>query len=74
MKTSRKQAIVMAYVLATKGHLPTDLGALLRDMREIVADLSEAEVRASIKWALRQVPLRDPRQARRRRPRLRLVQ
>jgi hypothetical protein len=69
MKAARKQDIAMAYVLATKGRLPDDLNKLLADMREIVGDVSEAEVRASIKWALR-----EPRQARRPRPRLRLVQ
>jgi hypothetical protein len=54
LSKARKEQIVMAYVLATKGHLPTNLDKLLGDMREIMGDVSEAEVRASIKWALRQ--------------------
>jgi len=44
----------MAYVLATGGRLPTNLAKLLRDMREIVGDVTENEVRAAIRWALRQ--------------------
>lgn len=54
MKTARKQQICMAYVLATKGRLPTNLDKLLADMREIMGDVSEAEVRKAIAWALRQ--------------------
>jgi hypothetical protein len=54
MKTARKQQIVLAYVLATKGRLPTNLDVLLRDMRERIGDVTEDEVRASIKWALRE--------------------
>ena len=62
------------YVLVTEGRLPTNLGKLLDAMRQIVGDVTEDEVRKSIAWALRQMPLRDPRQTRRPRPRLRLVQ
>lgn len=47
----------MAYVLATKGQLPTNLDKLLGDMREIIGDVSQSEVRKSIAWALRQ-PMR----------------
>ena len=54
MTRKRKQQIVLAYVLATKGRLPTDLGKLLADMRERIGDVTEGEVRASIKWALRE--------------------
>ena len=54
MTRKRKQQIVLAYVLATKGRLPTDLGKLLADMRERIGDVTEDEVRASIKWALRE--------------------
>jgi hypothetical protein len=54
MKTARKQQIVLAYVRATKGRLPTDLNKLLADMRERIGDVTEGEVRASIKWALRE--------------------
>jgi len=50
----------MAYVLATRGRLPDNLDKLLREMREIIGDVSEREVRAAIKWALRQLPLRSP--------------
>jgi hypothetical protein len=67
MKRERKEQIVWGYVMATKGRLPTDLHKLLHDMHEIIGDVTESEVRAAIKWALR-----EPRQARR--PRLRLVQ
>ena len=38
MKTARKQAIAHAYVMATKGRLPTHLGTLLDAMREMVGD------------------------------------
>jgi hypothetical protein len=54
MKTARKQDIVMAYVLATKGRLPDNLDKLLQAMREIIGDVSESEVRKAIAWALRQ--------------------
>ena len=54
MKKARKEQIVMAYVLATKGRLPTNLDKLLGDMREIMGNVSEDEVRKAIKWALRQ--------------------
>jgi len=71
MTTARKQAIVLAYLIATGGRIPTQLGELMRAMRELIPDLTETDLRKAIKWALRQVPLR-PRQARRP-PRLRLV-
>jgi hypothetical protein len=57
MKTARKEAICMAYVLAAKGRLPTDLNKLLGNMREMVGEVSETDVRKAIAWALRQ-PLR----------------
>jgi hypothetical protein len=63
LSKTRKEQIAMAYVLATKGVLPTNLAKLLHDMREIVGGASEAEVRTSTKWAL--VPPREPRKARR---------
>ena len=53
MKTARKQQIVLAYVLATKGALPTNLDKLLQGMREIMGDVSEIKVRKAIAWALR---------------------
>ena len=40
LSTARKEAIVMAYVLATKGQLPTNLDKLLTDTREIIAGIS----------------------------------
>jgi len=49
----RKEQIVMAYVLATGGRLPTHLGELLRAMRERMGDVSEDEVRRAIAWSLR---------------------
>jgi len=51
MKTARKWDIVRAYVLATGGRLPTDLEALLRAMQEMIGDVTESEVRATIIWA-----------------------
>jgi len=33
------------------GRLPTDLEALLRAMREMIGDVTESEVRATIIWA-----------------------
>jgi hypothetical protein len=57
MKRERKEQIVWCYVVVTGGRLPTDLDKLLGDMREIIGDVTEAEVRTSIKWALRQ-PMR----------------
>jgi len=69
MKTARKEQIVMACVLATKGRLPNDLAKLISDTCAMIGDVSEADVRKAIEWGLRQVPLR-PRRARRPRPRL----
>jgi len=61
MKTARKQDIVLAYVLVTRGRLPDNLDKLLRAMREMIGDMSENEVRAAVRWALRQtLPLRSP--------------
>ena len=57
MKTARKEQIAMAFVMVTEGRIPTDLGKLLADMREMIGDVSEDEVRAAIKWALRR-PMR----------------
>ena len=54
LPTRRKEEIVRAYVLATRGHLPTgSLEQLLADMRELMGDLTESEVRCSLAWALR---------------------
>jgi len=69
LSKARKEQIIMAYVLATKGRLPDDLDKLLRDTRAIIGDVSEADLRKAFRWGLRQVPLR-PRHARRPRPRL----
>ncbi len=63
LSTARKEQICMCYVLVTKGRLPTDLGTLLRDMRLMIPDVSEADVRKSIAWALQQT----------RRPRARII-
>ena len=57
MKTARKEQIVWCYVVVTGGKLPTNLNKLLGDMREMIGDVSEDEVRAAIKWALRK-PMR----------------
>src|SRR6516225_7702294 len=53
LPTRRKWAILHAYVLATGGRLPTDLEKLLADMRELMGEVSEAEVREAIKRTLR---------------------
>jgi hypothetical protein len=82
MKTSRKQDIAMAFVLVTEGRIPTDLNKLLDGMRERVPGVTEDEVRASIKWALRKSQTMAAKAAhalglparRRRRPRLWVVQ
>jgi hypothetical protein len=65
LKRARKEQIVMCYLLVTRGRLPSHLGKLLQAMREIVGGASEAEVRTSTKWALRQMPAREPRKVRR---------
>ena len=36
---------------ARKDRLPTDLEALLRAMRQMIGDVTESEVRATITWA-----------------------
>ena len=72
LSKARKQQIAMAYVLATKCVLPTDLEKLLADMRAIMGDVSEDDVRKTIAWAARPRPL--PWEQRRRRPRLQVVQ
>jgi hypothetical protein len=56
LNKARKLDIVHAYVLATKGCLPTNLNKLLGDMREIVGDVSESDVRQAIAWATRGAP------------------
>jgi uncharacterized protein YjeT (DUF2065 family) len=61
MKRARKEQIAWCYVVVTEGRLPSDLGNLLRKMREMIGDVSEDEVRASIKWALRPRSLPFPR-------------
>jgi hypothetical protein len=73
LSKARKLDIAHAYVLVTGGVLPTNLEKLLHDMREIMGgDVTEADVRKTIKWALQQRPL-PWEQRRRRRPRLRVV-
>jgi hypothetical protein len=54
LSTARKEQIVMAYVTVTNGRLPTDLDKLLGDVREMVRDVSEADLRKAIAWALQQ--------------------
>jgi len=49
----RREAIILAYALVTGGRLPTDLGELLRAMRERMGEVSEEEVRKAIAWSLR---------------------
>jgi hypothetical protein len=49
----RKEEIVMCYVLATGGRLPTHLGELLAAMRSRMGPVTEDEVRRAIRWALR---------------------
>jgi len=50
----RKEQIVMAYVLTTRGRIPTHLGELLKAMRRRMGWVTEEEVRRSIEWSLRQ--------------------
>src|SRR5215471_2979499 len=50
----RKEQIVMAYVLATGGRLPTHLGELLRAMRRRMGPVTEEELRRAIAWSLAQ--------------------
>jgi hypothetical protein len=60
MKKARREQIVMAYVLTTRGTLPNDLEALLRTMRErIGADITEGEVRSAIRQTLRKARRQD---------------
>jgi hypothetical protein len=54
LSRQRKEQIVMAYVLTTRGRLPTHLGELLQAMRERMGEVSEEEVRKSIAWSLQQ--------------------
>src|SRR5262245_66462464 len=55
LSKARKEQIVLAYVLTTRGVLPDDLDKLLRSIRERVGgDVTEHDVRKAIKWALRQ--------------------
>lgn len=51
--TRRKEEIVQCFVVATGGRLPTDLEALLCAMRAQIPDITEAELRCAIQWALR---------------------
>ena len=56
----RKEEIVRAYVLATRGVLPTDLEKLLADMRELGAPgVTENEAREAIKRTLREARRQD---------------
>jgi hypothetical protein len=61
LKRERKLDILHAYVMATGGQLPTDLGELLGDMRELIGEVSEAEVREAIRWAVHPRSLPFPR-------------
>jgi hypothetical protein len=53
LSKKRRERIVMAYVLATRGRLPTDLGELLAKMREHVPDLTGDDLRKAFAWVLR---------------------
>jgi hypothetical protein len=60
MKKARREAIVMAYVLATKGVLPTDLERLLADMDQLGAPgVTEDEARKALKETLRESRRQD---------------
>ena len=54
LSRKRREAIILCFVRVTGGGLVADLGALLASMREHVPDVTEAEVRKSIAWSLRQ--------------------
>jgi len=55
LSRKRKERIILAYVLTTRGRLPTHLGELLNAMSSRMGGpVSEAEVRKAIKWSLAQ--------------------
>jgi DNA-binding transcriptional regulator YdaS (Cro superfamily) len=49
----RRERIILAYVVATGGRLPTHLGRLLAAMRARMGEVSEEEVRRAIAWVLK---------------------
>ena len=53
LSKARKEAIIMAYVMVTRGRLPTNLNNLLTDMRLTIPDLTESDLRKAIAWALK---------------------
>jgi hypothetical protein len=52
-RRKRFEHIVWAYVVATGGRLPENLGDLLRAVREIIPDVSEREFSDALTWAIR---------------------
>jgi 3-methyladenine DNA glycosylase AlkD len=54
LSRKRREAIILAFVRVTKGYPVRSLSGLLAALREHVADVTEAEVRKSIAWSLRQ--------------------
>jgi len=75
MTRKRKLDITHCFVLVTEGRIPTDLGKLLGAMRERIGDVSEAEVREAIRWALRpsSLPFPHPKAPHQRSKRLQAV-
>ena len=61
----RKEAIIMAYVLATGGRLSTDLDKLLDAMRAQIGRGEVADQRAAIAWSLRRSKRQEALLARR---------
>jgi len=80
-RSGRYGRIVLAYVLALGARLPENLDALLPAIFAAVPDTTLEEIRAAIRWGIaqsRRSGLRFERamrggEARRRRPRLRVV-
>ena len=61
MTKARKQDIALAYVVVTRGRIPTQLDNVLTAMRAMIGDVSESDVREAIRWALRPSSLPFPR-------------
>lgn len=49
----RRQSIVLAYVTATGGRLPANLGELLSKIREAIPHVRESELADALRWAIR---------------------
>jgi|SRR5215472_9601397 len=68
-RRERFENIVHAFVIATNGQPPRDLGKLLAAIRDHVPDVTLEELRAAIRWSLRESNRRGRALERARRPR-----